>query len=82
MGASGSTWLQRKVRRTVQAKVEQLKPPAIAGRMGARARAARADASGALRSVVDEGRTAMRDREAELHRELGSARDRRRAAKR
>lgn len=70
MGASGSMWLQRKVRRTVQ---ERIAPSAIAQGITGRAR----ELGGGVRSAVDEGRAAMRTREAELRDELGARRVRR-----
>lgn len=77
MGAGGSSWLQRKFRRTVQAKVARLAPTAVAGRVSDRLRGIGTDVRGNVRSAVDEGRTAMRDRERELHEELTGRRPRR-----
>lgn len=76
MGAGGSSWLQRKFRRTVQAKVAKLAPSAVAGRVSDRVRGIGTDVRGTVRSAVDEGRTAMRDRERELHAELSGHRPR------
>lgn len=63
MGAAGSMWAQRKVKR----KVAQLTPPAIAGAAVGAAKEITRD----LRSVVSEGRKGMRERETQLKAKLG-----------
>jgi len=62
MGAAGSLWAQRKVKKTVQTTIEKYSPPAVAHRAVDRAKAIGGD----LRSVVDEGRAAQADKELEL----------------
>lgn len=63
-GAVGSQWAQRKVKR----KVAAFTPPAIATTVVGTVKGVTSD----LRSVVSEGRDAMRQREAELRAELES----------
>ena len=62
MGAGGSLWAQRKVKK----KVAEFSPPVIAGAAVGAAKELTKD----LRSVVNEGRAAMRQRESELRDEL------------
>ncbi len=62
MGAAGSAWAQRKVKRKVQRTVARYTPPAVRDRVTARAR----DLADELRSAVDEGRTAQDERAEEL----------------
>ena len=59
VGFGGSVWLQRKVRTAA----ERLRPSGVAGAAAARAR-----------DALEEGRTAMRDREAELRGNAGGRR--------
>ena len=61
-GFGSSFWLMRTVRRTV----ERLTPPRLTQGAVAGARCAGAE----LRAAVDEGRIAMRQREAELRAEI------------
>src|SRR3954454_10303699 len=76
MGAGGSAWLQRKFRRTVQAKVAHYAPAKVAGRVGDRGTTGVRGVGDTFRDVLDEGRTVMREREAQLHHELTSPRSR------
>jgi hypothetical protein len=64
MGAVGSQWVQRKVKR----KLATLAPPAIASKASGTVKGLGRD----LRSVMSEGRHAMREREVELRTELES----------
>ncbi len=68
MGAGGSTWLQRKVRRVIRDKAAQFAPPNVAGAASKKAKQLR----NRLTSAVGEGKSAMVDREAELRTRLGS----------
>lgn len=58
VGLGGSVWAQRRVRRTV----ERYLPEQVGAKVADRARGLRAD----LADALEEGRLAMRDREAEL----------------
>ena len=62
VGFGGSVWLQRRLR----SAVSRYLPDEVAERAGARATRARTD----LREAIDEGRTAMRQREQELRSRL------------
>ncbi len=70
MGAGGSAWVQRKVKRTVQSKRAKYAPSAVAVRVGDRLTGSVRGVGETVRDVIDEGRTGMRQREAELHAEL------------
>jgi len=62
LGSSGSFWLMRKVRRAV----DRLAPERLTQDVLSGARSVGAD----LRAALDDGRTGMREREAELRAEL------------
>ena len=62
MGAGGSTYLQIKFRKAVQAKVAKYAPPNMAAVAAGRAR----DFRSRVGSAVTEGRSAMAQRETEL----------------
>jgi len=68
LGSTGSFWLMRKVRRTV----ERFAPERLTQEVVTGARSLGAD----VRAALDDGRAGMREREAELRAEL----DRRRPA--
>ena len=70
MGAGGSAWVQRKVKRTVRAKRAKYAPSAVAVRVGDRLTGSVRGVGETVRDVIGEGRTGMREREAELHAEL------------
>lgn len=82
MGAGGSTWLQRKVKRTVQAKVLRYAPSKVAVRVGDRLTKSVRGVGETVRDVIDEGRSGMKEREAELHAELEAPRARPRRGRR
>ncbi len=62
MGAGGSTYLQIKFRKTVQAKVAKYAPPNVADVALGKAK----DLKSRVGSAVSEGRSAMVERETEL----------------
>ena len=62
LGCASSLWVMRTVRRTV----ERLTPHRLSQEVIAGARSASAE----LRAAIDEGRQAMREREAELRAEI------------
>lgn len=62
MGAGGSAWVQRKLRKTMA----RFSPPAIAGTAKGVAKELGQD----LRSVLSEGRQAMKERETQLREQL------------
>jgi rRNA-processing protein FCF1 len=70
MGAGGSTWLQRKVKRTVQAKVAALVPAAVISSVSEKAKSVSSRARVAVKGAVADGRSAARDREQELRADL------------
>jgi hypothetical protein len=72
MGAGGSAWVQRKVKRTVRTKRAQYAPTAVAGRVGDRLTSSVRGVGETVRDVIDEGRAGMRERESELRAELGT----------
>ena len=73
MGAGGSAWVQRKVKRTVRATRANYAPSKLAGRVGDRFTGSIRGVGETVRDAMDEGRTGMREREAELHAELEAA---------
>jgi hypothetical protein len=70
MGAGGSTWLQRKVKRTVQAKVAAIVPAAVLSSVTEKAKGVSSRAVVAVKGAVADGRLAARDREQELRADL------------
>ena len=82
MGAGGSAWVQWKVKRTVRATRANYAPSKLAGRIGDRLTGSVRGVGETVRDVIDEGRTGMREREAELHAELDVPSGRRRSRSR
>ena len=76
MGAGGSSWVQRKVKRTVQAKVAPLLPGAFVDTVTTKARSLSTTASQTVRTAVTDGRFASKTREAELRTKLENRRTR------
>ena len=74
VGAGGSVWAQRKVRRTV----ERYLPEQVSRQVGDQARQIGAD----VRAALVEGRQAMAEREAELRAQLEARGDRARGPRR
>jgi ElaB/YqjD/DUF883 family membrane-anchored ribosome-binding protein len=69
MGAGGSSWFQRKVRRAVHAQVAKIAPPNVADVAVKKAKELRSRVA----SAVGEGRSAMSERESDLRARIGSA---------
>jgi hypothetical protein len=66
MGAVGSQWAERKVRKTIAAQRDRYRPPAVAERMKGNAKDRTVTVLDGVRSAVDTGRRAAQDRESEL----------------
>jgi hypothetical protein len=66
MGAVGSAWAQRKVKRKVVETVQHFAPPAVAERVKHNAKQHTLTVVDGVRNAVDTGRQAAVDREAEL----------------
>jgi hypothetical protein len=76
MGAGGSSWLQRKVKKSVQAKVAPLLPGAFVNTVTTKARSLGTSATQTVRTAVNDGRFASNTREAELRTKLENRRTR------
>jgi hypothetical protein len=66
MGASGSVWVQRRVK----AFLKSYTPPEVASRAAKRSTEAAGRTAGEVRTAFAEGRQAMRQREAELRHQI------------
>jgi hypothetical protein len=66
VGASGSVWVQRKVKLWLKSYT----PPEVAARAAKRSTEAAGRTAGEVRTAFAEGRQAMREREAELRHQL------------
>jgi hypothetical protein len=71
MGAAGSAFAQRKVKRQVKATVERYAPPAIADRARQRVTDTAYGLVDDVRDAFDEGKAAASERQAELRDRLG-----------
>ncbi len=76
MGAGGSSWVQRKVKKSVQAKVAPLLPGAFIDTVSTKARLLSTNATQTVRTAVTDGRFASKTREAELRTKLENRRTR------
>lgn len=76
MGAGGSSWVQRKVKKSVQAKVAPLLPSAFIDTVSTKARSLSTNATQTVRTAVTDGRFASKTREAELRTKLEHRRTR------
>jgi hypothetical protein len=76
MGAGGSQWVQRKVKKTVQAKVAPLLPGAFVDTVTTKARSISTNTAQTVRTAVTDGRFASKTREAELRTKLENRRTR------
>jgi hypothetical protein len=70
MGAAGSAFAQRKLRRQVRATVERYAPPAIADRARRRIKYGALNVADNVRDAIDEGRGAASARQLELHQKI------------
>jgi hypothetical protein len=66
MGAVGSAWAQRKLKRKVAQTAQHFAPPAVAERVKHSAKNRTVTVVDGVRNAVDTGRQAAMDREAEL----------------
>ncbi len=80
MGAGGSSWLQRKIKRTVHAKVVSVVPANVVNTVttvSQKAKQITGQTRATIQGAVAEGRSAARDRESQLRRDLDAKRRRR-----
>jgi hypothetical protein len=78
MGATGSQWAQRRLRKRIDRAVERYAPPAVADRIRAGTKTRTLTVIDGVRDAIDTGKAAAESREHELRAKLGTA-DRRRA---